>query len=231
MGEIVLGYKVFVSYKYKDSNVASLSGYYKNTVRDYVDYLQTTKFSGDDLNKAENDDQDLSVFKDETIRTKLKGKIWDSSVTLVLISPNMVERFKPEKDQWIPWEIAYSLRTQTRITTRSLPNAIIAVVLPDELNSYEYFITHWTYEEQDNPKEKTVRTIHTDKTFQVIAKNMFNQKNPDIKEIYGKNVYFGNSSYITAIEWKDFILDIDGCLNRAISLRNSIADYNMCRKP
>lgn len=231
MEEIALGYKVFVSYKYKDSNVASLNGYYKDTVRDYVDYLQDTKFSGDDLNKAENDDQDLSIFKDETIRTKLKDKIWDSSVTLVLISPNMVEHFKAEKDQWIPWEITYSLRTQTRITTRSLPNAIIAVVLPDRLNSYEYFLTRWTYEDKNDPQEKTVRTIHTDKTFQVIAKNMFNQKNPDIKEIYGKTVYFGNSSYITAIESKHFILDVDGCLDRAVSLRNRIDDYNMCRKP
>lgn len=226
-----MGYKVFVSYKYKDSNVALLNGYYKNTVRDYVDYLQNTKFSGDDLNKAENDDQDLSVFKDETIRTKLKDKIWDSSVTLVLISPNMIEHFKAEKDQWIPWEIAYSLRTQTRITTRSLPNAIIAVVLPDKLNSYEYFITSWTYKNKGDQKEKTVRTIHTDKTFQIIAKNMFNQKNPDIKVIYGKNVYFGDSSYITTVKWKDFILDVDGYLDKSISLRNSIDDYHMCRKP
>ncbi|AXX64466.1 hypothetical protein DS830_02840 [Bombilactobacillus bombi] len=54
-----MGHKVFVSYKYKDGNVASLEGYDKGTVRDYVDYLQDNKFSGDDLNKAENDEEDL----------------------------------------------------------------------------------------------------------------------------------------------------------------------------
>ena len=225
-----MGHKVFVSYKYKDSDVAPLEGYNKGTPRDYVDYLQDNQFSGDDLNKAENDDEDLSVFKDETIRTELKDKIWDSSVTLVLISPNMVEQFKFEKDQWIPWEVAYSLRTQTKANSRSLPNAIIAVTLPDRSNSYEYFITHWSYTDPDIHTEKTVRTIHTDKLFQIIAKNMFNQKNPDIKNIYGRTVYFGDSSYIITIEWEDFILDIDSYLDNAISLRDNIDEYNLCKE-
>lgn len=225
-----MGHKVFVSYKYKDSDVASLNGYYKGTARDYVDYLQDNNFSGDDLNKAENDDADLSVFKDETIRTKLKDKIWDSSVTLVLISPKMVEQFKSEKDQWIPWEVAYSLRTQTKTNSRSLPNAIIAVVLPDSLGSYKYFISHWTYMDKDSKKKETVTTIHTDQTFQIIRKNMFNQKNPSTKEINGRTVYFGEYSYMIAVKWEDFIANIDNYVDRSISLRDKIDEYKPCKE-
>lgn len=225
-----MGHKVFVSYKYKDSDVSPLEGYSKGTARDYVDYLQDNKFSGDDLNKAENDDEDLSAFKDETIRTKLKDKIWDSSVTLVLISPSMVEQFNLEKSQWIPWEVAYSLRTQTKANSRSLPNAIIAVVLPDRFNSYEYFITSWTYKDKDDQKEKTVRTIHTDNTFQIIRKNMFNQKSPITEEIDGRTVYFGECSYIITVEWEDFISNIDSYVDRSISLRDKIDEYNLCKE-
>jgi len=111
-----------------------------------------------------------------------------------------------------------------------LPNAIIAVTLPDRSNSYEYFITHWSYTDPDIHTEKTVRTIHTDKLFQIIAKNMFNQKNPDIKNIYGRTVYFGDSSYIITVEWEDFILDIDSYLDNAISLRDNIDEYNLCKE-
>ncbi|MCT3396338.1 hypothetical protein G8J22_00658 [Lentilactobacillus hilgardii] len=225
-----MGHKVFVSYKYKDNDVASLDGYYKGTARDYVDYLQDHKFSGDDLNKAENDDEDLSEFKDETIRTKLKDKIWDSSVTLVLISPNMVEQFKGEKDQWIPWEIAYSLRTQTKANSRSLPNALIAVALPDRFNSYKYFITHWTYTDENSQKEKNVTTIHTDQTFRIVQNNMFNQKNPITEEVNGETVYFGECSYMIAVEWEDFISNIDSYINRSLGLRDKIGEYNPCKE-
>lgn len=224
-----MGYKVFVSYKYKDPDVAPLNGYYNRTARDYVDYLQDHKFSGDDLNKAENDDEDLSAFKDDTIRSKLKDKIWDSSVTLVLISPNMVEKFNSEQNQWIPWEVAYSLRTQTRLNTRSRPNAMIAVVLPNAQNSYKYFITFHHYINPSSGKEEYSSSLNIDITFKIIRKNMFNQKNPNIIKIDGYPVYFGDSSYIITVKWKDFISDMDNYLDEAISLKNKIEDYYICK--
>lgn len=230
-----MGKKIFVSYKYKDNNVALLNNYNEfglySTARNYVDYLQDHKFSGDDLNKAENDNEDLSLFKDETIKSKLRDKIWDSSITLVLISPNMVNKIKKESDQWIPWEVAYSLRTETRNNSHSLPNGMIAVVLPDRDESYSYFITHETLVDS-NGDENKVRTLHTNNTFQIIGNNMFNQKHPNISIMQGHTVYFGESSYIITVSWKDFIDDTDTYIDRATDLReNRINDYDLHKQP
>jgi len=221
-----MGHKGFISYKYKYNNVSNLDNYSKGTARDYVDYLQDNKFSGDDLNKAENDEDDLSEFKDETIRTKLKEKIWDSSATIVLISPNMVDHYKSQNEQWIPWEISYSLRSSIKNNSRSLPNAVLAVVLPDQDNNYDYFITYRSYQDDDG-NERSIRTIHTGSTFEIIANNMFNQKNPVTENIQGRIVYFGDSSYIATVKWDDFISDVDTYLESALSRRDHISDYKI----
>lgn len=139
--------KVFVPYKYADSSVFPLDGnYYSTTARTYVDkFERRVEHNGVCIYKGEKDGDDLSTLADDTIWTKLKDRIFDSSVTVVFISPNMRESYKLDRDQWIPWEISFSLRKQSRNGVTSHPNALLFVVLPDRNGSYRYndYMTHF----------------------------------------------------------------------------------------
>ena len=142
-----MGYKVFVSYKYRDDNVKTMPNVQQPTWPcDYVQYLQdyVFKYIGC-IYKGETQGDDLSYMTDDQIWEHLKPKIYDSSITIVLISPNMKEPYKWERTQWIPWEIAYSLRETTRSDRTSHSNAIIAVKLPDKNGYYYYFDKNRTF--------------------------------------------------------------------------------------
>ena len=140
-----MGKKIFVSYKFADNQVENLSIYENSTVRDYVTKFEEILDPSDNIYKGESDGEDLSNLSEATIWEKLKDRIYDSSVTIVFISPGMKESWKTERNQWIPWEISYSLKEVSRknkngdaITSRS--NAMLAVVLPDENGSYSYYL-------------------------------------------------------------------------------------------
>ena len=140
-----MGKKIFVSYKYADSDVQALenkSWWETTTVRDYVDRLETyfDRYS-DHIYKGESDDEDLSYLTENQIWEKLKDRIFDSSVTIVMISPNMRETYRSDRSQWIPWEVSFSLKETTRNDRTSHSNAMLAIVLPDKNGSYDYYLT------------------------------------------------------------------------------------------
>lgn len=135
-----MGRKVFISYKYTDYDVKTLPNVTQPTWPcDYVDYIKEHVLSGDDIYKGENSNEDISSWSDDAIWNHLKNKIFDSTITIVLISPNMKEPQKWQRAQWIPWEISFSLRETTRNNRTSHNNAILAVILPDKSGSYDYY--------------------------------------------------------------------------------------------
>ncbi len=230
MGNKVKGKKVFVSYKHSDSDVLMLPNIFNTTARDYVNLIQEMFEETPHIYKGEEDDNDLSKFKDSTIESKLRNKIYDSTVTIVLISKNMWDKSLPEDDQWIPWEISYSLKEYKREGRASLSNALLAVVLPDKTGSYEYYI------QDDTCPTCKCRSLSIYKLFRMLNKNMFNIKKSKEQRSNCNNhdenskPYVGHSSYIYSVKWSDFSIDdvsIDKYLKIALDINEKINDYDI----
>lgn len=202
---MTMGKRVFVSYKYSDTNVKYIphKDWWEPTkVRDYVDVLED-KIGKDNIYCGEHSNEDLSGYSEDYIWEHLKDKIFNTTVTVVLISPGMKEKNSYDKSQWIPWEIRYSIRENSRSIT-SHRNGIIAVVLPDINGSYSYMIEHLQC------CQSGCKLLHTDKLFWILQNNMFNLKEPN-KHVCGRGdtVYRGDCSYISMVTWDDFIKNAD----------------------
>ena len=215
--------KVFVSYKYSDSQVQDLdlSKETTTTARHYVDKLSENLEKDNHIFKGEDDDESMESLANSTIGSKLGDKIFDSSVTIVLVSKGMKNKGESDKDQWIPWVISCSLKEQTRQDQKSKTNGVIAVVLPDKSGSYDYYITR--------DFECNCRSLKTFFLFQILQDNMFNVKEPNKRLCNGEWVYSRYSSYIQSIKWIDFISNPSKFIDKAIELRDKKDDFEITK--
>lgn len=107
--------KTFISYKYSDVVEGK-----SNNLRDRIiaKLGDASRFY-----RGENGySQDLSSRSADYIKTKLKDMIRDTSVTIVILSPNM------KFSNWMNWEISYSLTEITRENRTSLTNGVVCIV-------------------------------------------------------------------------------------------------------
>lgn len=235
-----MGKKIFVSYKYSDSQVQDLNIYENvkdfwgnlarqkvtTTARHYVDKIDQLLEADDHIFKGEDDGEDMSTLEDSTIGSKLGDKIFDSSVTIVLVSKGMKEIYNAEKDQWIPWEVSYSLKVQSREGKGSNTNGVLAIVLPDTLGKYDYYIV------DNSCPYCNCRTLKTDFLFQILRDNMFNVKKPVFTECEnhtGSKPYQGYSSFIHSVKWEDFQSNPNKYIDIAVSIRQNINDYELTK--
>ena len=168
-----MAHKTFISYKYSEAR----------GLRDDI-----IKALGNDATyyKGENvDSKDMTDLKRETIKKNLSDMMYDTSVTIVILSPNMRD------SEWIGWEVAYCLKKNTRKDRTSQRNGIVAVIKKVD-GGYSWF----KYSENGAMK------YHSYKIQDIISNNHFNS-NPPIKS--NGSYDWLNGSYIAYIEEDDFL--------------------------
>ena len=224
-----MGHKIFISYKYRDFSVKPLDGYStaESYTRGYVDFLMDKLELSDNIYKGEEGDNDLSGYSDEYIESVLKEKIADSSVTVILISPGMRVVAMRERDQWIPWEVSYSLKEVSREDRTSHTNAILGVVLPDCNGSYSYTIQNRTC------CNSGCRWHNTNWLFTILRRNTFNRIKPNCQECDRHDIiHYGEYSYMPIVTWDEFKASPSQSIERVCKIRDEhISEYEVWKLP
>lgn len=225
-----MGRKIFVSYKYADDDVESLLRSYPRatTVRDYVDEIEERLGATGNIYKGESDGEDLSALSEEAIWERLKDRIYDSSLTIVMISPGMRDAGRSDRYQWIPWEISYSLKETSRRDSSGRPvtsetNAMLAVVLPDASGSYDYYLHRLSCCQKDCAEHRTSRL------FGIIRRNKFNRKDAEAIPCSNGGHWTGDVSYIKAVRWPDFISDMNRHIEDSYGRRDMVDSFKISK--
>lgn len=174
-------HKTFISYKYSEA-------------RDLRDRIIQAMGENAVYYKGENGfSPNKSDDSDDVIWNYLKNMIWGTSVTIVIISPNM------KQSSWIDSEISYSLKKVTRGETQSQTNGMIAVI--QKVNgSYDWF----KYSCRQNDGHITTN-YREDLTFSIIARNRGNQTPIQYCCEFCKSIDPMSGSYISYVEEDEFI--------------------------
>ena len=189
--------KTFISYKYSDV-VAGAS----NNLRDRI----IAKL-GEDAKFYRGEDgytKDLSSYSAAYIKETLKKMIRDTSVTILILSPNM------KLSQWMNWEISHSVSEITRNGRISHSNGVIAVVQKRETygfgSGYDWFMS-WNGD------------WDISKAFELVRINQGNKK------LYAPTSF--SSNYIDIVSEDKFLRDPNKYIEEAYEKSQNINYYNV----
>lgn len=196
--------KTFISYKYSEAQ----------DLRDKI-----IKALGDDATyyKGETSDSpDLTDTTTENIKKNLTDMMYGTSVTIVILSPNMT------KSKWIDWEIEYCLKNISRKNRTSHTNGIVGVIMKAD-GDYS-----WLINEGVNCHGGITNSYNMNKLFDIISQNHFNS-NPKKWHCTACKTYDALlGSYISFVKEDDFLADPQYYIENAYKKsENDAAGYDL----
>lgn len=198
--------KTFISYKYSEAK----------ELRDRI-----VESLGDDAKYYRGETSKSPNMSDQTteyIKNKLKDMIYSTSVTVIIISPNI------KLSNWIEWEIEYSLKQIKRGDRTSSTNGVLGVVMKYN-DDYS-----WIRPKITNSDGHTAILTKNEYLYDIIISNRFNQEPQEYTCDICKNVDFLTGSYISLVNEEDFLADPNKYIDNAYDKSKKTKNYNISRK-
>ncbi len=200
-----MSHKTFISYKYNEAKELR-DRIIRAMGNDATYYRGETSYS-----------PDLTDYSTYTIKNTLKDMIFNTSVTIVILSPRMQE------SEWMDWEIEYSLKAFSRDGRTSRTNGVICVI--QKVNgSYDWLRTKvWT---TDN---YSYYTYENDKLFPIIYNNRFNQS----PQVFANERYHTigefEGNYISIVDEETFLSNVNWYVENAYGKSKKSHAYDLCK--
>ncbi|MFG0904926.1 TIR domain-containing protein [Photobacterium damselae] len=198
--------KTFISYKYSEAQ----------KLRDKI-----LKSLGDDAIYYQGetaDSPDLTDTTTENIKKNLTDMMYNTSVTIVILSPNI------KKSDWIDWEIEYCLKEISRNGRTSKTNGIVGVVQEVD-GSYDWLVT-----QQTNYDGCVSRVISDDPLLDIIKNNRYNKLNYKHTCEDCKTFSQLDGSYISIVEENVFLKDPHKYIENAYSKSENAKNFKLVKK-
>lgn len=176
-----MAHKTFISYKYDEA---------KKLRDDIINALgnDATYYNGET-----SDSPDMTDLKTDTIKRNLTNMMYGTSVTIVIISPNM------KKSKWINWEIEYCLKKTTRNERTSQTNGVVGVIMKHN-GGYGWFKKYNT-----NSDGCTSSYYEDSYLYDNIKKIRYNQEPKKYSCNVCETVDALTGSYMAFVEEEDFL--------------------------
>lgn len=198
--------KTFISYKYDEAR----------TLRDKI--LLKLGEDASFYQGETSDSPDLTDTSTENIKRYLRDMMYNTSVTIVIISPNMV------KSKWIDWEIEYCLKDITRKDRTSYTNGVIGVIM-NVNGSCDWIKIH-----QYNIHGTSVFRYRNEYLYPIIYNNLYNTT-PPLKHCNACDTFdFMQGSYITIVDEDSFLSFPNYYIENAFDKSEDITKYNLTKQ-
>jgi hypothetical protein len=197
--------KTFISYKYSEAQ----------DLRD--DIIMALGADATFYNGERSDSPDMTDLKTATIKKNLTDMMFNTSVLIVIISPNM------KQSKWIDWEIEYCLQNNTRKDRTSQTNGVIAVI--KKVNGgYS-----WLKSNTQNADGCSSISYSEHLVYDIIKNNRYNQ-NPKVYSCNTcKSINALTGSYISYVEEETFLANPNKYIENAFDKSENEDGYELTK--